>query len=65
MKKLAKVPMRNPLHNHPLLRKGGVHRKTNKSMRSKDKVNMKKEWLPQSVLQTVYFGEATLFTTAA
>ncbi|MEM7401425.1 MAG: hypothetical protein AAF304_05685 [Pseudomonadota bacterium] len=40
---------RNLLHNHPMLRKGGVHQKCNKSKRRLDKVNMKKEWLPQNI----------------
>lgn len=38
---------RNPLHNHPLLSKGGVHRKTNKALRRTEKVRVKKEWLPR------------------
>jgi len=40
---------RNLLHDHPLLSKGGVHRKSNKSKRCIDKVKMKKEWLPQNI----------------
>ena len=51
---------RNPLHNHPLLLKGGVHRKTNKAIRQKEKANMKKEWLPQNIFSQVYFGESFL-----
>ena len=62
MKKQSKLRRRNPLHNHPLLFKGGIHRKTNKSKRRLDKVKMKKEWLPQNILLPVYFGEATLFS---
>ena len=53
MARKLKLRRRNPLHNHPLLFKGGVHRKTNKSKRRLDKVKMKKEWLPQSVLSPV------------
>lgn len=56
----AKLQRRNPLHNHPLLLKGGVHRKTNKSIRRIGKVKMKKEWLPQSIFSRVYFGEGFL-----
>ncbi len=56
-----KNTMRNPFHNHPLLRKGGRHIKTNKALRQKDKVKMKKEWLPQNIFSTVCFGEAYLF----
>ena len=51
---------RNPLHTHPLLRKGGTHKKTNKTLRSKEKIMIKNEWLPQSILLTVYFGESFL-----
>jgi hypothetical protein len=51
---------RNLLHNHPLLGKGGTHSKSNKSKRRLDKVNMKKEWLPQNILLTVFFVESIL-----
>lgn len=51
---------RNHLHDHPLLSKGGVHRKSNKSKRRIDKVKMKKEWLPQSIFPRVCFGESFL-----
>ncbi|MGI9227883.1 MAG: hypothetical protein ACR2PU_03735 [Gammaproteobacteria bacterium] len=64
MNKKAKLCRRNPLHNHPLLFKGGVHRKTNKSKRRLEKVKMKKEWLPQSVFTRVYFGEGILFDSS-
>ncbi len=50
---------RNLLHNHPLLRKGGIHRKSNKSKRRLEKVKMKKEWLPQNIFATVCFGEGS------
>ena len=48
MNKKLKLHRRNPLHNHPLLSKGGVHRKTNKAKRQQEKMKMKKELLPQS-----------------
>ena len=51
---------RNLLHDHPLLSKGGVHRKSNKSKRRIDKVKMKKEWLPQNIFTRVCFGESFL-----
>jgi len=38
---------RNLLHNHPLMKKGGVHEKTKKSKRHQDRVQLRKEWLPQ------------------
>ncbi len=41
--------MRNPLHKHPLMRKGGVHQKTNKELRKQEKQNLKKEWPYQSL----------------
>lgn len=62
MAKKIKLSRRNPLHNHPLLFKGGVHRKTNKSKRRLEKVKMKKEWFPQSIFSLVYFGEGILFS---
>lgn len=42
--KLKKLKTRNPLHGHPLLRKGGVHEKTAKALRKKDKQQRNKEW---------------------
>jgi hypothetical protein len=51
---------RNLLHDHPLLSKGGIHRKSYKSKRRTDKVKIKKEWLPQNIFLTVYFGESFL-----
>lgn len=35
---------RNPFHDHPLMRKGGVHDRTNKQKRKSDKQDWKKEW---------------------
>lgn len=35
---------RNPFHNHPLMRKGGVHEKTNKAKRKSLNQKLKKEW---------------------
>ena len=51
---------RNLLHNHPLLSKGGVHQKNNKSKRRLERVKLKKEWLPQNIFQAVFFGESFL-----
>ncbi|MCG8486980.1 MAG: hypothetical protein AB2551_16065 [Candidatus Thiodiazotropha sp.] len=39
---------RNLLHNHPLLRKGGVHDKSNKAKRRKEKQNLRKAWFSLS-----------------
>ena len=60
MTKKEKLHKRNPLHNHPLLFKGGVHCKTNKSRRREERVMLKKEWLSQNIFSPVYFGEAFL-----
>lgn len=35
---------RNPFHDHPLMRKGGVHEKTYKAKRKGEKQKLKKEW---------------------
>lgn len=35
---------RNLLHDHPLLRKGGVHEKSDKTKRRIEKQKLKKEW---------------------
>ena len=55
-----KLRRRNPLHNHPLLFKGNVHRKTRKSIRHRENIKLKKEWLPQNIFTKVYFGESYL-----
>jgi hypothetical protein len=36
--------VRNVLHDHPLLRKGGVHQKTNKAKRRNEKQKLKQDW---------------------
>jgi hypothetical protein len=47
MKKRCNRP-RNLLHNHPLLAKGGVHDKTNKAKRRKQKQSLRKAWFSLS-----------------
>ena len=42
--KVKKVKVRNPLHDHPLLQKGGVHEKPKKSLRRIARQQLKKEW---------------------
>lgn len=42
--------LRNQWHDHPLLRKGGVHAKTHKALRKKEKQNLRKEWRCQWAL---------------
>lgn len=34
---------RNPLHNHPLMSKGGAHEKPNKAKRKAEKQKLKRE----------------------
>lgn len=58
--KITKLSRRNLMHDHPLLSKGGLHRKTHKTKRFLDKINIKKEWLPQSIFSKLYFEEAIL-----
>lgn len=59
-KKMKALPTRNPLHNHPLLSKGGMHAKSNKAIRRKEHIAIKKEWLPQNIFSRVFFNEPTL-----
>jgi len=40
--KQSKVPRYNPYHDHPLLKKGGIHQKSNKAKRKADKQALKK-----------------------
>ncbi|MCU7843233.1 MAG: hypothetical protein KZQ93_05270 [Candidatus Thiodiazotropha sp. (ex Monitilora ramsayi)] len=47
MKNRSNKP-RNLLHNHPLLRKGGVHEKTQKAKRRKEKQALRKGWFSLS-----------------
>lgn len=35
---------RNPLHDHPLLKKGSAHGKSAKAQRRNDKVKQRREW---------------------
>jgi len=56
--KIKVVSRRNPLHNHPLLGKGGTHNKSNKAKRRKETMAIKKEWLPQNLFLQVFFDEA-------
>ena len=47
MKAKAKPkPPRNLLHDHPLLRKGGMHQKSNKAKRRSEKQKLKQDWCP-------------------
>ena len=42
--KQRKSKARNPFHDHPLMRKGGVHEKPNKTKRANEKQKLKREW---------------------
>jgi hypothetical protein len=50
-KVLLDVP-RNPLFNHPLMKKSHVHDKSGKAKRRADKVYFAKDWYSQSGLFT-------------
>lgn len=41
---------RNLLHDHPLLQKGGAHGKTRKASRRVAKMELRREWCPQSAV---------------
>jgi len=43
-KMVALSPPRNPLFNHPLMKKGSVHQKNNKVKRQAEKTQLRKEW---------------------
>lgn len=48
--KIKRPTQRNPFHNHPLMKKCGVHEKSEKSKRRVLKQQLKKgEWYDQSV----------------
>lgn len=47
---------RNPFNQHPLMRKGCVHQKSNKALRNLNKRSLKKEWPEQSL----FFSKSTL-----
>jgi len=42
--KIQILKPRNPLHDNPLMRKGGVHEKSKKSLRRVGKQKLKNEW---------------------
>ena len=58
MKKKPQLKRRNLLHNHPLLFKGGVHKKSNKANRRQTKQSLLNERLLQNLFSQVNFGEA-------
>ena len=53
----AKQQKRNGHAFAPIMKKGGVHQKTNKAIRKKDKRNMQKEaanWQPYSFMRRIF-----------
>ena len=40
-KRKKRAAIRNPFYQHPLLGKGGVHRKTGKALRRRDKLALR------------------------
>ena len=43
--KVASTRLRNPFHDHPLMKKGGVHEKSDKTKRRIEKQKLKNgEW---------------------
>ncbi len=50
---------RNPFHDHPLMRKGGVHEKTNKAKRKGEKQKLKKEWCSLMLFKQVTLKNTT------
>jgi len=43
-KRVSLSPPRNYLFNHPLMKKGAVHQKSNKVKRQAEKTQLRKEW---------------------
>lgn len=52
--KVTSTRLRNPFHDHPLMKKGGVHEKSDKTKRRIEKQKLKmKEWYEQSVCENI------------
>lgn len=51
--------VRNPLHDHPLMKRGGVHEKTKKAQRQQDKVQLKKLWRYLKTNADLFLSNAT------
>ena len=53
---VASTRLRNPFHDHPLLKKGGVHEKSDKTKRRIEKQKLKNgEWYEQSIYKNILF----------
>lgn len=46
------APPRNPLFNHPMMKKSHVHNKSNKTKRRAEKVRFAREWYCQNGMRT-------------
>jgi len=57
--KKRKSNVRNPFYNHPLMRKGDVHEKSNKAKRKSEKQKFQKEWCCLSVMKQVFLNNST------
>ena len=54
--KMKHVKLRNPFHDHPLMKKGGVHERSDKTKRRIEKQKLKNgEWYEQSVYKNILF----------
>ena len=51
--------MRNFLHDHPLLSKGGTHEKSTKAQRQQEKQKLKKLWRYLKVKVCLFLNNAT------
>ncbi len=58
------VPARNRVAQNPLIRKGGVHQKSNKSKRQATKLALKKRELERGAVITAIGSSSLWFTTA-
>jgi len=50
--------VRNTLHDHPLMRKGGVHEKSTKALRQKEKQKLKNFWRYLKINSTLFLSNA-------
>jgi hypothetical protein len=53
-----KKVMQNTLHDHPLMPKGGVHEKTEKAKRHKERQQLKKLWRYLKVNRGLFLDNA-------
>ena len=55
----AKRKTRNPLHDHPLMKRGGVHGKSNKALRQQDRQALRRQWRYSKVIFGLLLINAT------